>query len=93
LPETQSLFLEEEVLVELTIIPAKSDINCTAQILKVVRNTEGSHKAYPLSPKVVCIDGEWDEVMALVRLCHDKIREQCTHVRTKIDIIDEGTIQ
>jgi uncharacterized protein YqgV (UPF0045/DUF77 family) len=81
------------MIVELTIKTPGSDLNCTKKILKVVRNAKGPQKSYPLTPSVVCIEGEWDDVMTLVRHCHEEIRRQSAHVHTKLDIIDEGLIE
>jgi len=34
------------------------------------------------------VEGEWDEVMELIKKCHFKLRESSTRVNTKISIDD-----
>ena len=34
------------------------------------------------------VEGEWDEVMDLIKVCHFKLRESSTRVNTKISIDD-----
>jgi uncharacterized protein YqgV (UPF0045/DUF77 family) len=44
---------------------------------------------YRLSPSGTCIEGDWDEVMALVKQCHKQARIVSTHVLTIVRIEDE----
>lgn len=44
---------------------------------------------YCLTPFGTCLEGEWDEVMAIVKRCHDQARSVSKHVLTTIRIEDE----
>src|SRR5204863_1534642 len=44
---------------------------------------------YVLTPSGTCIEGDWDEVMAVVRQCHERVRQSSPHVLTTIRIEDE----
>jgi uncharacterized protein YqgV (UPF0045/DUF77 family) len=44
---------------------------------------------YALTPSGTCIEGDWDEVMALVKHCHQQARKSSAHVLTTVRIEDE----
>lgn len=78
------------MLVELSIIPVGNDAHLSDQIAEVLRIVDGSELPYQLTPAGTCIEGDWDEVMALVRKCHEQVREHAAHVFTTIRIEDEA---
>jgi len=57
-----------------------------AEILKIV---DASGLPYCLTPFGTCIEGEWDEVMDLVKRCHELAKTSSHHVITSIQIEDE----
>jgi uncharacterized protein (TIGR00106 family) len=57
-----------------------------AQILKII---DESGLPYCLTPAGTCIEGEWDELMALLKKCHYQARTVSSHVMTTIRIEDE----
>ena len=78
------------MLVELSIIPLGGDTHLSAEIAEALKIVEASGLTYMLTPAGTCIEGEWDEVMPLVRQCHNRVREMSTHVITLIKIEDEA---
>jgi len=56
------------------------------QILKII---DESGLPYRLTPSGTCIEGDWDEVMALVKQCHNRARAVSTHVLTMVRVEDE----
>ena len=44
---------------------------------------------YCLTPSGTCIEGNWDEVMTLVKRCHEQARSISSHVMTTIRMEDE----
>ena len=78
------------MLVEMSIIPVGGDAHLSDQIAKVLRIVDESGLSYQLTPAGTCIEGEWDEVMALVRQCHEQVRKHTSHVFTTIRIEDEA---
>jgi len=58
-----------------------------AQILKIV---DESGLRYCLSPLGTCIEGNWDELMALAKKCHQQARGLSDHVMTTVRIEDEA---
>jgi uncharacterized protein (TIGR00106 family) len=55
------------------------------RILKII-DESGIH--YKLTPSGTCLEGEWDEVMDLVKKCHREARSFCTYVLTTVRIED-----
>jgi len=44
---------------------------------------------YSLPPFGTCIEGDWDQVMGLVKQCHALAKSSSHHVMTSIQIEDE----
>jgi uncharacterized protein YqgV (UPF0045/DUF77 family) len=59
------------MLVELSVVLLGRDTHLSDEIAAVVELIDASGLPYQLTPSGTCIEGEWDEAMALVRLCHD----------------------
>jgi uncharacterized protein (TIGR00106 family) len=78
------------MLVELSIIPLGRGVHLSDEIAEVLELVDASGLPYRLTPSGTCIEGEWDEVMALVRRCHDRARALSSHVMTTVEIEDDG---
>ncbi|MEX0880406.1 MAG: MTH1187 family thiamine-binding protein [Thermoanaerobaculia bacterium] len=77
------------MLAELTIIPVGGDTHLAARIAEALKIVDASGLPYQLTPSGTCVEGEWDEIMPVVRLCHDRVRGLSPHVFTTIRIEDE----
>jgi uncharacterized protein (TIGR00106 family) len=77
------------MLVELSIVPLAAGGHLSDELAEVLRTIDDSGLAYLLTPSGTCIEGEWHEVMPLVRRCHEQIRRRSPHVVTTIKIEDE----
>ncbi|MGE5756690.1 MAG: MTH1187 family thiamine-binding protein [Planctomycetaceae bacterium] len=77
------------MLAELSIIPLGPEVNWSDQLAEVLKLVDASGLAYQLTPSGTCIEGNWDEVMTLVRRCHDRVRQSSARVVTTIKIEDE----
>lgn len=77
------------MLIELSIVPLGGDTHLSDEIAEVLRLVDASGLPYQLTPSGTCIEGEWDEVMGLVRKCHEVTRQRSRHVLTTISIEDE----
>ncbi|MBA3442261.1 MAG: thiamine-binding protein [Pyrinomonadaceae bacterium] len=69
--------------------PLGGDWHASDELAEVLRIVDESALAYQLTPTATCIEGEWDEVMSLVKRCHERVREMSAHVVTTIKIEDE----
>ncbi len=77
------------MLVELSIIPINGDSHLSHEIAKALELIDASGLPYMLMPTGTCIEGEWDEVMSLIKQCHDRVAEISPHLITFIKIEDE----
>ena len=81
------------MLVELSIIPLGAATQWSDQLAEALKLIDASGLPYQLTPSGTCIEGDWDQVMTLVRQCHDKVRESSRHVVTTIKIEDEEGVR
>ena len=77
------------MLVELTINPLGRGPHISKDLAGVLKIIDESGLPYCLTPSGTCIEGDWDEVMALVRRCHQQARSLSSHVMTTIRMEDE----
>jgi uncharacterized protein (TIGR00106 family) len=77
------------MLVELTIIPVGGDSHTSDELAEVLKLIDASGLRYELTPSATCIEGDWEEVMPLVRRCHERVLSHCSHLVTNIKIEDE----
>lgn len=77
------------MLVELSIIPIGAKSHVSQEIANVLRIVENSGIPYRLTPTATCLEGEWNDIMALIHKCHKYVRRHQPHVITTITIEDE----
>jgi len=76
------------MLVEFTTAPLGSSESLSrevAQIIEIVESSALSHQTHAMG---TIVEGEWDEIMALIKVCHMKLRESNNRVTTRISIDD-----
>ena len=78
------------MLFELTMVPLGLGDHIAAPLADVLRIVDASGVRYRLTPSGTCLEGEWDEVMPVVRACHDALRKGASHVITTIGIEDQA---
>lgn len=77
------------MLVELSITPLGVGTHISEAVAQAVKVVDDSGLPYQLTSTGTCIEGDWDEVMTVVRHCHEQVREMSPHVVTMIQIEDE----
>jgi uncharacterized protein YqgV (UPF0045/DUF77 family) len=77
------------MLVELSIWPLVGDGHLSDELTEVLKLIDSYGLPYQLIPTATCIEGEWNEVMELLRQCHDRVRSKSSHIVTFIKIEDE----
>ena len=77
------------MLVELSINPLGRGTHLSQDLAEILKIVDESGLPYCLTPLGTCIEGGWDEVMSLVKRCHDKARSLSSHVMTSVRIEDE----
>ncbi|MFN2400446.1 MAG: MTH1187 family thiamine-binding protein [Gemmatimonadaceae bacterium] len=77
------------MLLELSIIPVGGDVHLSEEIADVLSVIDESGLPYQLTASGTLIEGGWDEVMNLVKRCHERARTRSPHVFTTIRIEDD----
>lgn len=78
------------MLVDFSIIPVGGDVHTSEQLAEALRVVDASGLPHQLTPSGTCIEGDWNQVMHLVRQCHDRVRQFSQHVVTIIKIEDDA---
>jgi uncharacterized protein (TIGR00106 family) len=77
------------MLIELSVNPLGRGTHLSNDLAEILKLVDDSGIPYKLTPLGTCIEGEWDEVMPLIKRCHDKARSMSPHVFTTLRIEDE----
>lgn len=77
------------MLAEFSVIPLGLGSSLADPIAEVHKIVEDSGIRHQLTPAGTCLEGEWDEVMTVIRQCHARLLGRSTHVITAIRIEDE----
>lgn len=77
------------MLVELNINPLGRGTHLSNDLGEILKLIDDSGLRYALTPLGTCIEGEWDDVMALIKDCHKRVRTMSSHVFTTLRIEDE----
>src|SRR4030065_992968 len=75
------------MLVELSVIPIGAGSSIGDQLAEVLKIIDASGLAYKVNPMGTVIEGEWDDIMKLIKKCHQAVMKTGERVLTTI-IID-----
>ena len=78
------------MLFDLSIIPVDGNIHTSNEIAKALVVIEASGLPYQLTPSGTCIEGEWDQVMPVIKGCHNQVRQGSSHLIMIIRIEDDA---
>jgi len=76
------------MLVEFSIIPIGVGSSLGAHLAEVLKIVDASGLPYKVNPMGTVIEGEWDEVMKLVKKCHKTVMKTGERTVTTISIDD-----
>ena len=80
------------MLVELSITPLGRGTHLSKDLAEVLKIIDESEIRYTLTPFGTCLEGDWDQVMDVVKRCHDQARSVSSHVLTTIRVEDEAGV-
>ena len=78
----------QEMVVNLTVVPIGKDSSLSAKVAEVLKIISDSGISYKLHSMGTILEGEWDEIMRLIKKCHKKILKDSDRVLTTITIDD-----
>ena len=76
------------MVVNFTIVPIGKDSSLSTKVAKILRIVSESGISYKLHAMGTILEGEWDEIMRLIKKCHKKILKDSDRVLTTITIDD-----
>ncbi|MCK4456141.1 MAG: MTH1187 family thiamine-binding protein [Thermoplasmata archaeon] len=80
------------MLAEVSIFPVGEGVSLSKWVGRCLRIIDGSGLRYQLNPMGTVIEGDYDEVMEVIRRCHMAVLEDTERVSTYIKIDDrKGT--
>ncbi len=81
------------MLAEFTIVPLDKGESLSEYVSQVLELVDESGLEYRLTPMGTVVEGDWDEVMGLIKRCHQHMRKHSRRVSTSIKIDDrEGAV-
>ncbi len=76
------------MVVNFSIVPIGKDSGLSAKVAEVLKIVSDSGIGYKLHSMGTILEGEWDEIMRLIKKCHKKILKDSDRVLTTITIDD-----
>jgi uncharacterized protein (TIGR00106 family) len=75
------------MLVQFSIYPMQAD-HLSKDIARVIETLEATGLDYRLGPMSTAVEGNWDQVLAAIRRCHEAVAQNHDRVITTIVIDD-----
>ncbi len=76
------------VLVEFRVVPIGKGPSVSPFVAKALKIVTKSGVPYKANPMGTVLEGEWDEVMGVVKKCHHEVMKEAKRVVTTITIDD-----
>ncbi|GAB4390140.1 MAG: MTH1187 family thiamine-binding protein [Thermodesulfovibrionales bacterium] len=76
------------MLVEFSIVPVGVGSSLGDRLAEVLKIVDGSGLPYKATPMGTVVEGEWAEVMALIKKCHDAVMARGERAITSIAVDD-----
>ena len=76
------------MLAEFAVFPVSSGESLSGAVAEILDLIDRSGLPYRLTPMATVVEGEWDDVLGLIRECHMACRSKHRRVSTRIHIDD-----
>jgi uncharacterized protein (TIGR00106 family) len=76
------------ILAEFSVVPVGTGASISPQVARALRIVIDSGVRYKANPMGTVLEGEWDEIMAVIRKCHADVMKDSERVLTTITIDD-----
>ena len=74
------------VIINLSIFPVDKGESLSQYVVRAVNIIKDSGLSYKLGAMGTSIEGEWDQIMAVVRSCFDELKKDCSRVYMNITV-------
>jgi uncharacterized protein (TIGR00106 family) len=79
---------ELSMLVEFSVVPIGKEESVSRYVAECIKIVESSGVSYKINPMGTVLEGDYDEVMGVVRACHMRVMEMSPRVITSVKIDD-----
>ncbi|HEX7392569.1 MAG TPA: MTH1187 family thiamine-binding protein [Thermoplasmata archaeon] len=76
------------MLAEFSVVPVGKGESVSQYVAECLKIVESSGLPYKINPMGTILEGDYDEVMGVVKACHARVLEMCPRVVTTIRIDD-----
>ena len=76
------------VMVEFSVVPVGTGAGLSAVVARVLQIVVKSGVRYKANPMGTVLEGSWEEVMGVVKKCHDEVMKDAERAVTSIKIDD-----
>ena len=76
------------MIVNFSIVPIGKESSLSAKVAEVLKIVSESGISYKLHAMGTILEGDWDEIMRLIKKCHKRILKETDRVLTTITIDD-----
>jgi uncharacterized protein (TIGR00106 family) len=76
------------MLVQFSIIPLGKGSSIGDDIARVLKIVDGSKLPYKINPMGTVVEGSWEEIVRLIRKCHNMVLKNSERIVTTISIDD-----
>lgn len=74
------------VLLEFAMFPTDKGASVSDYVQRSLEIIDDSGLPYRLGPMGTCLEGEWDEVMAVVGRCFARMQEDCDRIAVNLKV-------
>ena len=67
-------------IVEFSIFPLDKGESLSPYVARALKLIQDSGLPYELNPMGTCVEGEWNDVMALVNRCFEALEKDCNRI-------------
>lgn len=78
--------MSKDVLLEFSMTPLDKGESVSQYVSRSLDIIDKSGVSYKLNPMGTCLEGSWEEVMHVIKECHDKMSSDCDRISTAIKI-------
>jgi uncharacterized protein (TIGR00106 family) len=76
------------MLAEFSVVPIGKNVSLSRYVAKSLDIIDKSGLSYRINPMGTVVEGSWEEVMGLIKKCHDTLLEDSERLLTSIKIDD-----
>lgn len=74
------------VLLQFSMYPTDKGASVSDYVKRSLEIIDDSGVSYKLGPMGTCLEGEWDEVMAVVTRCFERMQEDCDRIAVNLTV-------